>query len=546
MGEEDLSINKAPGTDNKQVLPPVQHEKKEPGTNYIIAIGIDNYKKQSLNLPNCVKDCRDLIQTFQNGYEKFEVYKELYNDMATKKAILDTIIAFYKDKTVNNPFNSLVIYFSGHGGFVETPSRKYGSWIPHDYENDADQEFLRLDELKSKLEFLETVHLLVIADCCFSAGMFQYDTIFFNDVTGMPVSGLAEVTFEPSRWGIASSRLNQVAGAGIAGGNSVFTKALIKALNQVSISQVLFREIATALVKQFGTDPVQRVQYKELHVSNENRGEFTLYAKEEPLKAKQRYGYLEKEFYNLNYSKQKSEFYNFNNNRALTLLSGTPDCGLNFVMRQLKNSMSFPAHNCWPVNAQIVDGADEQRLMNLFKMAGKGEQVFDTIDDLKKHLVKKLQENNLVIEIRFYAEAASLGDITQKRKQIIEDLAKFTESVNSMVSGNNRLCVFVIDFEDADYTSIAPNTMISQTKAIIFDKVEKLKKTDFLQWYDRTQGQYRIAPGVRSEFNQLFDDILYKQVEVIFPDAKDFLPGYVIRKICALSNCNELAEKLLY
>src|SRR5687768_15849863 len=106
MGEGDISINKGPGTENKQRLSP---EKKEPGTNYIIAIGIDKYKKASLNLPNCVKDCKDVIQAFQTGFQKFEVYKELYDDQALRQTIIDTIDDFCKDATRNSPINNLII-----------------------------------------------------------------------------------------------------------------------------------------------------------------------------------------------------------------------------------------------------------------------------------------------------------------------------------------------------------------------------------------------------------------------------------------------------
>ena len=207
--------------------------------------------------------------------------------------------------------------------------------------------------------------------------------------------------------------------------------------------------------------------------------------------------------------------------------------------------MFFPAHTCWPVNAQLVDGTDEQRMLNLFKMAGKGEQSFSTIDELTKLLLKKLQDKNLLLEVRFYADARPLGDITQKRKRIIEELATFTESVNNMVTGDNRLCIVIIDFENARYSSNFPDKKISKTEAIIFDKERELKIKEFFDWYDNVQNRYRKPSGEKSEFNLLFDDILFNQAELIFPEDKGFPPGYVIQKICVLSNCIELAEKLL-
>src|SRR5688572_25212414 len=101
--------------------------------NYLILIGISEYQDTTWNIKSCTKDCECIRDLLVTKYQNFKVYKELYNNEATREKIDAAIAAFNADEKVNNLSNNLIIFYSGHGGIYDTTKRKIGGWLPYDY-----------------------------------------------------------------------------------------------------------------------------------------------------------------------------------------------------------------------------------------------------------------------------------------------------------------------------------------------------------------------------------------------------------------------------
>ena len=529
--------------------PPVLSETDDRKTSYVIAIGVDNYLQPDLQLDNCKKDCTDLIEALQSNYKNFEIYQTLYNEAATKQGILTAIRSFCEDTSKNNVANNLVLFYSGHGSRIEPPNAPVrGSWLPYDFDGKRWTQ-LELSEIMKELEFLETLHLMVIADCCYAGGMFQTGSPFFEaDKKGIVA---AEIGLEPSRWGIASSRSSELSGAGQPGSNSIFTAALVQLLSKNNHPRPSFNELAQSLRRLFANNPDQRVEYQKLNVSDSNTGEYILEAKEEAVNNRKRYQYLENSIKTLNYDDQRAQFLSFEDitqNIHFTFISGTPACGLYFLSRLARESNSIGAHTRFLINTQLINGTSdkwEDRLMLLFRLITRDPNKVASLDAINAFLIEQLKASNVVIEIRFYNTVAPAMDITPQRKQVIGDLAAFAQSINQQLKGRNRLYIFIVDLENADYETLVPENKLSGVEAMILKKVSNLSKLKFRSWYDTTQLlSPRNAAGI-SEFKQLFDELLYKRLPVIFEEKEDQAPAHIIKQMCILSDCSGLVEELL-
>lgn len=192
------------------------------GKYYALIIGIDKYKGTWAPLKNAVNDAKAVETTL--GKYKFDVFRTLYNEQATREKIIDEfewLIANVK------PQDNVLIYYSGHGELKKELNK--GFWIPVDAEGASTSKYISNNDLQSYLTGIKSKHTLLVSDACFSGDIFRGNTVsvpfeesekYYKEVHGLV-----------SRQAMTSGGLEPVMDGG-KDGHSVFAYYLLKTLNE--------------------------------------------------------------------------------------------------------------------------------------------------------------------------------------------------------------------------------------------------------------------------------------------------------------------------
>lgn len=189
---------------------------------YIVAIGIDKYKDNSVNLKYTVKDARDIEDKLKiqaaTLYKPQNIHYELLADNeATKTGILNKINSL--TKTIK-PNDSFILFAAGHGVLL----RNQYYMLTNDYNGTMDNNsMISSNEFVEMTKKIKSLSQLLIFDTCHAGGM---DTI---------VGGLydARMSVLAKKMGLhiyASASDKQSAMDGYKN-NGLFTHVLLNGLN---------------------------------------------------------------------------------------------------------------------------------------------------------------------------------------------------------------------------------------------------------------------------------------------------------------------------
>jgi WD40 repeat protein len=209
------------------VTPPAEYEKKlmeewKDHQFYALVIGIDNY----LNLPplqNAINDAKEIAKTLKERYG-FEV--TLLPD-ATKTKILNELQRYERITTAKS---SVLIYYAGHGTYLDLRGQREGNWLPADAERDNRNNWLRSSEILESIKLMKASHILVISDSCFSGALFN------RGGPNPAVNELPEVLeglLKRKSWTLVASGGNEPVSDLGEDGHSVFGRAFLKGLRNM-------------------------------------------------------------------------------------------------------------------------------------------------------------------------------------------------------------------------------------------------------------------------------------------------------------------------
>ncbi len=213
---------------------------------YALIIAVQDYDDPTINdLSEPVNDADKFYRIISSKYT-FNEEDITYLKNPTKADIIGTL---HHMRGKVNEEDNLLIYYAGHGFWDEEMMTGY--WLPSDAESDNPVNWLPNTDLTNYLNVLKTKHTLLIADACFSGGIFKTRKAFNN-------RGTIEKLYRlPSRKAITSGTLTEVPD------KSVFIEYLIKRLNENKedylTSEELFSSMRTAVmnnsdnVPQYGT-----------------------------------------------------------------------------------------------------------------------------------------------------------------------------------------------------------------------------------------------------------------------------------------------------
>lgn len=180
---------------------------------YALIIAVEEYDDPEINDLNQPLDDATRFTTLLNSEYNFERENITFLRNPTKADIIGTL---HQMRNVITSEDNLLIYYAGHGWWDEEMSTGY--WLPKDASRSNPVNWLPNTDLTNYLNVLKSKHTLLIADACFSGGIFV-SRAAFNNV--MSVEKLYKLT---SRKAMTSGTLKEVPD------KSVFIEYLIKRL----------------------------------------------------------------------------------------------------------------------------------------------------------------------------------------------------------------------------------------------------------------------------------------------------------------------------
>ena len=197
---------------------------------HALIIAIENYNDPNINdLEMPVSDATRFYNIINKDYN-FNREDIIFLKNPTKADIIGTLHTMRNTVT---PEDNLLIYYAGHGYWDE--EMKTGYWLPRDANRENPVNWLPNTDLTNYLNVLKTKHTLLIADACFSGGIFKTRAAF-NNV--MSVEKLYKLT---SRKAITSGTLKEVPD------RSVFIEYLIKRLEENNRKYLPSEQLYTSL-----------------------------------------------------------------------------------------------------------------------------------------------------------------------------------------------------------------------------------------------------------------------------------------------------------
>ena len=231
---------------------------------YALLIGAQDYSDpafQQLNEP--IKDASQLRQTLLNKYT-FEEKDITFLKNPTFQDIND---AFDQLAHKISPEDFLLVFYAGHGVFDDKTN--IGYWIPVDAQEKSRAKWFRNSVLVEDIGAINSKHTLLIADACFSGGIFKTRSANNN-----ATPDIAMMLKKPSRKAMTSGNLTTVPD------KSVFMKYFLQALNTNENlwfpSEDLYDQVKQSMKNNSDTKPL----YGEIQNVGDQGGNFVFKRRE--------------------------------------------------------------------------------------------------------------------------------------------------------------------------------------------------------------------------------------------------------------------------
>ncbi|KAH9923559.1 caspase domain-containing protein, partial [Fomitopsis serialis] len=152
---------------------------------FALVIAIDNYRNSEINkLQGCVPDAEDLHKFLEDTLKiPSHRIRRLYNERATRRAILDTFISHFIENIDIQPGDTMILFYAGHGDREtapegwKAPNNMVETISPYDvHTKDTDGNAVlgipdwTIDCLMQRLAKAKGDNIVAIFDCCHSGG----------------------------------------------------------------------------------------------------------------------------------------------------------------------------------------------------------------------------------------------------------------------------------------------------------------------------------------------------------------------------------------
>lgn len=231
---------------------------------YALLIAVEEYRDPAIaSLSEPVKDAQKLKDILISKYSFLEEDVTLLKNPTFE----DLNVEFEELTHKVGPNDNLLILYAGHGFFDEKTG--IGYWLPVDAEEKNRAKWFRNSALVENIGAINSKHTLLIADACFSGGIFKTRAPFNN--ASVDIANMMKRT---SRKAMTSGSLTTVPD------KSIFMRYCLKVLednqNKYLPSEDLFDEIRLGMKNNSDTKPL----YGEIQNAGDAGGNFVLIRKD--------------------------------------------------------------------------------------------------------------------------------------------------------------------------------------------------------------------------------------------------------------------------
>ncbi len=224
---------------------------------FALIIAVEKYSDPAINdLDEPINDAKRFYKVINTQYN-FEEENIRFLKNPTKADIIGTL---HNMRSQVTPEDNLLIYYAGHGWWDEEMATGY--WLPRDASKDNPVNWLPNTDLTNYLNVLNTKHTLLIADACFSGGIFK-SRAAFNNV--MAIEKLYKLT---SRKAITSGSLKEVPD------KSVFIEYIIKRLDENNRKYLSSEQLYSSLREAVMNNSPNIPQYGTIQNVGDEGGDF--------------------------------------------------------------------------------------------------------------------------------------------------------------------------------------------------------------------------------------------------------------------------------
>ncbi len=233
------------------------------GKYYALLIGVEEYMDPDINnLDKPIDDAMQLYNTLTGHY----TFNESNVKVLKNPTRAEIIVALDEISKKIKPGDNFLIFYAGHGHWDE--QKELGYWLPADAMRSNTANWLRNSTIRDYISSIKSKHTLLIADACFSGGIFKTRAAF-NSME-KAINKLYDL---PSRKAMTSGTLKEVSD------KSAFIKYLNKRLvansEKYITSEKLFSEFRTAVLNNSNNVP----QYGTIQQAGDEGGEFVFIRK---------------------------------------------------------------------------------------------------------------------------------------------------------------------------------------------------------------------------------------------------------------------------
>jgi hypothetical protein len=231
------------------------------GKYYALVIAIQEYASREINkLDHPVSDAKKLMETLVTRYT-FDKENIIFLENPHRRSIFK---AFQDLRIRLTEKDNLLVFYAGHGTWMD--DMQQGFWLPQDAAGPTDpSNWISNSTVRDYIKSFKAKHVLLVADACFSGGIFKMRTVFID-----PKISFEKIYELPSRKAITSGSLKTVPD------RSVFVDFLVKRLNDnrdpYLDTQKLFASLREAVINNSVTN--QTPLYGAISEAGDEGGDF--------------------------------------------------------------------------------------------------------------------------------------------------------------------------------------------------------------------------------------------------------------------------------
>ena len=224
---------------------------------YALIIAVEDYDDPGINdLDQPIRDATRFTELIQEEY----TFSPEYTTFMKNPSKADIIGKLHQMRSEVTSEDNLLIFYAGHGHWDE--EMETGYWLPRDADHSNPVDWLPNTDLTNYLNVLKTKHTLLIADACFSGGIFKSRAAFNN------MGSIEKLYKLTSRKAMTSGTLSEVPD------RSVFVEYLIKRLDRNSKKYLTSGQLFSSMEEAIRYNSENVPQYGIIQNTGDEGGDF--------------------------------------------------------------------------------------------------------------------------------------------------------------------------------------------------------------------------------------------------------------------------------